>query len=532
VAEIVRDRDRNAKKRRSTRVAQALPIIVRGTDAQGLAFLEHTSTISINCYGCRFQSKHEMPLNTEVTLEIPHRSPGHLPRHVRAQVTWVTPARTGHERIQIGVELETPGNVWGMAFPPEDWFPYPGDRLASASPDAPPSEAAQPGPPSLKVVAPPSSGAHPVVQPPSETDRGVEEAELRERNSLAPQISRIVADAKLQLEEAAEGNAARTREAARRLAEVVEKAERLCDELSGIAAKIEQSAEEQIRLSLEKAQPRIQQVLDASVEAASRAAKEQFDRQVREVNERFCLELANVATAHRESFQRARVEAENNISTLCSGLDAEMSKARLLLNDLRTGTTGLEEAGNRLDALRKTANEELKWHSKRIENQVGLTIERATDLAAKTLGEKAAEVTSRFAGQLDHYSRSYVEHTQAQLEDVGGSAAVRSQEVLQQMVETAAAGLRQELAQIEERLRTLGELSDGAASQSGARGEGASPQPEWNQAADAAIEEFKKRLENVANSWLVTTAAILNERVKENLDTLINEAEERLRRSE
>jgi regulator of replication initiation timing len=522
----------NAKRRRSTRVAQALPIIVRGTDMQGLVFLEHTSTISINCYGCRFQSKHEIPLNTSIMLEIPHRSPGHAPRIVRARVTWVTPARTGHERVQIGAELEIPGNVWGMAFPPEDWFPYAADRLAGTTPDAPPSEAARPEPPSLKVVASPSSAEHPVVQPPSEIDRGAEEAELRERNLLAPHISRIVADAKFQIEEVAEENAARTSETARRLVEVVERAESLCDELSGIAEKIGQSVDEQIRLSLEKAQPRIQQALDAGVEAASRAAKEQFDRQVREANELFCLQLAELAAAHRESFDRARVEAENNMSTLCSGLDAEMSKARLLLNDLNTGTTGLEEAGNRLDALRKTANEELKWHSKRIENQVGLTIERATELAAKTLGEKAAEVTSRFAGQLDHYSRSYVEHTQAQLEDVAGSAAVRSQEVLQQMVETAAAGLRQELAQIEERVRALGELSDGAASQTGARGEVASPRPEFSRDADAAIEEFKKRLENVANSWLVTTAAILNERAKENLGALINEAEDRLRRSE
>ncbi len=520
----------NAKRRRSTRVAQALPIIVRGIDMQGLAFVEHTSTISINCYGCRFQSKHEIPLNTRIALEIPHRSPGRAPRNVRARVTWVTPARTGHERVQIGAELEIPGNVWGMAFPPEDWFPYPEDRLAGATFDAPPSEAAKPEPPSLKVVAPPSSAAQPVVQPPAEIDRGVEEAELRERNTLATQISRVLADVKSQIEGAAEDNAARASETVRQLSELVERAESLCDELYGLVETIEQSSQEQIRLSLEKAQPRIQQALDAGVEAASRAGKEQFDRQVREAIERFCVQLAELATAQNESFQRARVEAENNISTLCSGLDAEMSKARQLLNDLKTGTTGLEEAGSRLDALRKTANEELKWHSKRIENQVGLTIERATELAAKTLGEKAAEVTLRFAGQLDHYSRSYVEHTQAQLEDVGASATVRSQEVLQQMVETAAAGLRQELAQLEERLRALGELSGGAASQSGAPGEGASPRLDWNQAADAAIEEFKKRLENVANSWLVTTAAILNERAKENLEALVEEVEDRLRR--
>jgi hypothetical protein len=530
----------NAKRRRSTRVAQALPIIVRGTDSQGQAFQEHTSTGSINCYGCRFQTKHVIPLNTWISMEIPHRSPGHPPRTVRARITWVTPARTGHERIQVGAELEIPGNVWGMAFPPADWFPYPEDRMAAGEPDAlgeAPSETFQPSMhslPSLKVVAPAHPDAHPAVpsgiQRPSEVDLASDRAEMLERNSLALQISRIVSDAKMQIEEAAQENAARTNESIRQLAEVVDRAEALCDELSGIAEKIQKSAEEQIQLSLERAQPHIQQAVDHCVESASGAAMAQFDVHAREAIERFCLQSAKLATAHNESFERARVEAENMIGTLCSSLDAEMSKARLLLSDLKTGTTGLEDAGNRLDALRKTANEELKWHSKRIENQVGLTIERATDQAAKTLGEKAAEVTSRFAGQLDHYSRSYVEHTQAQLEDAAGNSAVHSQEVLQQMVETAAAGLRREIAQLEERLREDSESTEAAISLGSSKGDGTSHRPDWNQPADAAVEEFKKRLENVANSWLVTTAAILNERVQESLNTQVKEAEERFRR--
>jgi len=518
-----------------------LPIIVRGTDAQGQAFVEHTSTGSINCYGCRFQSKHAIPLNTWISLEIPHRTPGHTPRIVRARVSWVTPARTGHERIQIGAELEIPGNVWGMAFPPEDWFPYPEDRMAVSEPPVPgepfsetTTPATQP-PPALKVVAPPPpTTPEPLrseIQRPAETDLPPEPEETRDRNSLALQISRIVSEARHQIEETAQENEARTSEAIRQLADVVERAESLCDELSGIAGTIQKASEEQIQNSLEKAQPRIQLALEAGVESASQAATTQFDEHVREAIERFCLQSAKLATAHNDSFERARVEAENMIGTLCASLDAEMSKARLLLSDLQSGTTGLEEAGERLDALRKTTNEDLKWHSKRIENQVGLTIERATDLAAKTLGEKAAEVSSRFAGQLDHYSRSYVEHTQAQLDDAANSSTVRSQEVLQQMVETAAAELRREIAQLEQRMQEFSAASSPAAGAQSSLQDGAPlSRPDWNQPADAAVEEFKKRLENVANSWLVTTAAILNERAKENLNALVKETEERFRR--
>ncbi len=520
MGDLVRDRDSNAKKRRSTRVAQALPIIVRGLDAQGQAFQEHTSTVSINCFGCRFQSKHEISVNTWISLEIPHRSPGHAPRSIRARVSWVTPARTGHERVYVGAELEIPGNVWGMAFPPEDWFPYPEGVPEGASPATLPAEEDLPA---LKVVPP----AHPPAVQFAPMDRLPDVPEPPDRGSLAQQVSRIVDEAKEQIEKAAHETAARTSEAVRQLTSAMERAEHLCVELSATAAKIQQNWEERMQLSLHDAAPRVQQVLDSSVESASRAAEARFDEHVRAEIESFCLQSAKLACAHNESFERARVEAENMIGTLCTSLDAEMGKARILLNDLREGTTGLEEAGNRLEAFRKTANEELKWHSKRIENQVGLTIERATEQAAKALGEKAAEITSRFAGQLDHYSRSYVEHTQAQLDDIAGGAAVHSQEVLQQMVETAATGLRAELAQIEERVSELG--SADARPQGDSQGQEPSTPPEWSKAADAAIEDFKKRLENVANSWLVTTAAILNNRAQENLNAIVKEAEDRLR---
>jgi len=60
-----------------------------------------------------------------VTLEVPHNEAGHEARTVRGRVTWIQRPRTVRELFQIGVELEVPGNVWGIAFPPADWFPSP-----------------------------------------------------------------------------------------------------------------------------------------------------------------------------------------------------------------------------------------------------------------------------------------------------------------------------------------------------------------------------------------------------------------------
>ncbi len=76
------------RKRRSTRIVQAVPLMVTGVDALGRPFAERTSTLIINCHGCRYQSKHYVLKNMWVNLEVPHPEPGHAPRRVRGKVSW------------------------------------------------------------------------------------------------------------------------------------------------------------------------------------------------------------------------------------------------------------------------------------------------------------------------------------------------------------------------------------------------------------------------------------------------------------
>ena len=113
--------EKETQKRRSTRIVQAVPLTVTGVDALGRPFQERTSTLIINCHGCRYQSKHYVLKNMWVTFEVPHNEPSREPRSVRARVTWIQRPRTVRELFQIGVELEVPGNVWGIAFPGTVW---------------------------------------------------------------------------------------------------------------------------------------------------------------------------------------------------------------------------------------------------------------------------------------------------------------------------------------------------------------------------------------------------------------------------
>ncbi|MFY9732071.1 MAG: hypothetical protein WB723_15380 [Candidatus Acidiferrales bacterium] len=113
--------DPGTQKRRSTRIVQAVPLTVTGVDALGQPFKERTTTVMVNCHGCKYQSKHYVPKNSIVTLDIPRPEPGRPAQSVQGRVVWVQRPRTVRELFQIGLEFETPGNVWGIAFPPDDW---------------------------------------------------------------------------------------------------------------------------------------------------------------------------------------------------------------------------------------------------------------------------------------------------------------------------------------------------------------------------------------------------------------------------
>src|SRR5260370_30645 len=86
-----------SQKRRTTRIVQAVPLTVTGVDALGRPFQERTSTLIINCHGCRYQSKHYVLKNMWVTFELPHNEAGREPRSVSARASWIQPPGSGRD---------------------------------------------------------------------------------------------------------------------------------------------------------------------------------------------------------------------------------------------------------------------------------------------------------------------------------------------------------------------------------------------------------------------------------------------------
>ncbi len=118
----------STERRRSERIIESLPLTVRGIDLLGQPFEERTITLAFNLQGCRYSSKHHLPRNTWVTLDLSQSAPGQQARagadqhaNLRARVAWVQRPHSIRDFFQIAVELESPANVWGLDNPPADW---------------------------------------------------------------------------------------------------------------------------------------------------------------------------------------------------------------------------------------------------------------------------------------------------------------------------------------------------------------------------------------------------------------------------
>ena len=117
-----------AEKRRSTRLAKSVPIKITGTDALGQTFHESTVTVMIDCYGCKYQSTHYAPKDSTVRVEIRRLDAARSSKVVQAKVVWVQRPKTYREVYHVALAFEVPGNVWGIPWPPRDWFPCPGEE--------------------------------------------------------------------------------------------------------------------------------------------------------------------------------------------------------------------------------------------------------------------------------------------------------------------------------------------------------------------------------------------------------------------
>ena len=96
--------------RRSTRVSLKVIVVAQSLTEPLTCDGE---TIVVNRHGALMSSTVPLSLGMKIELYVVMTD-----KHAAAEVVYVDP-----ERPQVcGIELWEPGNIWGLSFPPDDWY--------------------------------------------------------------------------------------------------------------------------------------------------------------------------------------------------------------------------------------------------------------------------------------------------------------------------------------------------------------------------------------------------------------------------
>jgi hypothetical protein len=101
--------------RRSSRLPLEVPVLLTSLDPQS-PFSERCNTTLVNAHGCGLIAPRALSRGIQVRLEIVSAR-----RHTTAKVAEVVPLGGDPETWLVGLELDVPGNFWGIEYAPSDW---------------------------------------------------------------------------------------------------------------------------------------------------------------------------------------------------------------------------------------------------------------------------------------------------------------------------------------------------------------------------------------------------------------------------
>jgi len=548
VTEPLASNDPGTQKRRTTRIVQAVPITVTGVDALGQPFMERTTTVMVNCHGCKYQSKHYVPKNSIVKLDIPRPHPLPSATGVAGRVVWVQRPRTVRELFQIGLEFEVPGNVWGIAFPPEDWFPVPdgaeieifgavSGKPAAETASAPPAQPAEEAPRRVQRVAPEptqevTTAASPKPAPPvAPTSPAAPAGESKihvvppqpavqdTQIAVARQMAKMVADAKEALDKTLKKGAetAITEEMTMvrqqldvQLHEAVEKA---------IKTSMERVSESAMKKVVQQAAERTAAIVDQARKTSEETAG-QLDEKVRQA----VRDAVSQATA-----LNLRQSVDEAVSRALSEREASTPSLEILSSP--------EAAQQHLDQWRK----ELEQTAQSVRSQA---VEQTSAESAAATQRWREEFEAALAGAQQKLGEKLGEASQAALRQAEQEAAARASAVRNSMDEAIAgahatfsslgAGLEQERARTEETKAQLQEAANSTFDQTRRRLDDAIA------GAQAAIEslgtgleqerarteEARSQLQQDVNSTIEQTRKRLDDILLSKNDELLRQADQ------
>jgi len=104
--------------RRSQRIPLSTPLHLLSLDPM-YVFSVHCNTVDVSCHGCRLVAPCAFQHKTRLRLTVLSSN-----RSTTAHVVRSIPVQPGPQvdAWYVAVELDAPGNVWGVESPPPDWL--------------------------------------------------------------------------------------------------------------------------------------------------------------------------------------------------------------------------------------------------------------------------------------------------------------------------------------------------------------------------------------------------------------------------
>jgi uncharacterized protein YicC (UPF0701 family) len=461
--------------RRSTRIERSVPLIVFGQNRRGEPFVERTVSTSLNLHGCRYPSRHDYGVGSWVTMQVVGLNADPKPLAVRARVRSVHMSQSARELQQVGVELENPGNVWGVVTPPQDWMSTGGTNTTLAQFATAVAPAPDPPPDTAKLQEPPVNAEHRM-------------AEVATFPSPSPAVS------KPQAPKPAE---------APKPQRVVVTPDGLIAALQG---KLQQAAEK-------AAQAAVARQVDEALREALSSLNDMRESSVREIQELFPARVEAMRLSSKEEFT----------GEIASHWKEQMEKYR----------GQAEEMALRMENQAAELRRELARSQEFVER---MTREREPQIHAR-LNEAVAQAASQFeaaaARSADRRYQLLLENAQAVTQEALLKLDARSAEVqalVQSAVNSALGAFQRQTDQhvnavlSETKERAVSSLSSlDAESHATCEARRLALESEVARAAERSTDQFRKGMKAFLYSCLVAAVSAVDEHSKSTLDGLVKD---------
>ncbi len=428
--------------RRSTRVDRAVPLTVAGVDSHRGPYSEEVSTMTVSAHGCKYPSKYEVLTDSLVLLELRNGKKDAQPVSARGRVKWTKRPLDKGGLFVTAVELENPGNIWGIDPAPGDWLPF----NASHKVDL---DTAKPKP--FPVPKPESSAAPQAnaTQPPAA--RETKPAAATQANP-ARAVGQLMGDFQQHMESMLEQAAAaavrdKTSAALKDIqGSLREEARRILSEAASAQAApwIENALNRMKQAGQENAKALHAQWMK-KIDADLRQALDRLDLRQKEFEELSQSLAANALTRVQEVLDASRKEAVDRIvSRLKEQMAPMIESARKATAELTARKEQLEKL---LEQSVEKSSERIEEACTRVEKQFEMIIRQQIDSAAEDLERAGATASNQALKRLHEAAHKQEAEAQAHLREALAPVSAAALKDVEEKAAQAAKKFSHDLAQ-------------------------------------------------------------------------------------